>query len=556
MATFNGKYMLPKINFTETPAYRYLADHFINLSEKSLRELFAEDTYRFEKFSLFLDDILFDYSKNRINEQTVALLIQLARECKLDEAIQAMFAGEKINVTEGRQVLHTALRNRSDAPIWVDGEDITIKIRAVQQQMKTFCAKILSGEWKGFTGKAITDVVNIGIGGSDLGPVMVTEALKPYKTHLNLHFVSNVDGTHIAEVLKKVDPETTLFLVASKTFTTQETMANAQSAKQWFLANGGQEQDVAKHFAALSTNEKGVAAFGIDTANMFEFWDWVGGRYSLWSAIGLSIALSIGYDHFEELLAGAYEADKHFQETPFEENVPVIMGLLGIWYNNFFEAESHAILPYDQYLHRFAAYFQQGDMESNGKYVDRNGQRVDYQTGSIIWGEPGTNGQHAFYQLIHQGTKLIPCDFIAPAVSHNPLGNHHQLLLSNFFAQTEALMNGKEEDVVVNELRAAGKDEEEIEALKNYKIFEGNRPTNSFLLKKITPRSLGTLIALYEHKIFVQGIIWNIFSFDQWGVELGKQLASQILPELEDESVVIAHDSSTNGLINQYKAWR
>ncbi len=556
MATFNGKYMLPKINFTETPAYQYLADHFIDLSEKPLKELFAEDANRYEKFSLFLEDILFDYSKNRVNEQTMALLIQLARECQLDVAIGAMFAGEKINVTEGRQVLHTALRNRSGNPIWVEGEDIMLKVRAVQKQMKAFCAKILSGEWKGFTGKAITDIVNIGIGGSDLGPVMVTEALKPYKTHLDVHFVSNVDGTHIAEVLKKVDPETTLFLIASKTFTTQETMANAESAKRWFLANGGQEQDVAKHFAALSTNEKGVAAFGIDTVNMFEFWDWVGGRYSLWSAIGLSIALSIGYDNFEELLAGAYEADQHFQEAPFEENIPVIMGLLGVWYNNFFEAESHAILPYDQYLHRFAAYFQQGDMESNGKYVDRNGNRVDYQTGPIIWGEPGTNGQHAFYQLIHQGTKLIPCDFIAPAISHNPLGNHHQLLLSNFFAQTEALMNGKDEDVVVSELRAAGKTEAEVEALKNYKVFEGNRPTSSFLLKKVTPKSLGTLIALYEHKIFVQGIIWNIFSFDQWGVELGKQLASQILPELQDERVVNVHDSSTNGLINQYKAWR
>jgi len=548
--------MLPKINFTETPAYRYLADHFIGLNERSLKELFDKDPSRFEKFSLFLGDILFDYSKNRINEQTLALLIQLAKECQLDEAIRAMFAGEKINVTEGRAVLHTALRNRSGNPIQVDGEDIMVKIKAVQDQMKAFCAKIHSGEWKGFTGKAITDVVNIGIGGSDLGPVMVTEALKPYKTHLDVHFVSNVDGTHIAEVLKKVNPETTLFLIASKTFTTQETMANAHSAKRWFLESGATESDVAKHFAALSTNEQGVSAFGIDTANMFEFWDWVGGRYSLWSAIGLSIALSIGYDHFEQLLEGAYKADQHFRDTPFEENIPVIMGLLGIWYNNFFEAESHAILPYDQYMHRFAAYFQQGDMESNGKYIDRNGERVDYQTGPIIWGEPGTNGQHAFYQLIHQGTKLIPCDFIAPAISHNPIGNHHQLLLSNFFAQTEALMNGKEEEIVVTELKAAGKTEEEVEALKNFKIFEGNRPTNSFLLKKITPETLGTLIALYEHKIFVQGIIWNIYSFDQWGVELGKQLANQILPELQDDAAVHSHDSSTNGLINQYKSWR
>jgi glucose-6-phosphate isomerase len=385
---------------------------------------------------------------------------------------------------------------------------------------------------------------------------MVTEALKAYKTHLDVHFVSNVDGTHIAEVLKHVDPETTLFLVASKTFTTQETMANAQSARDWFLSSGADEQDVAKHFAALSTNEEGVAAFGIDTRNMFEFWDWVGGRYSLWSAIGLSIALSIGYDNFEQLLEGAHEADEHFRIAPFEENIPVIMGLLGIWYNNFFEAESHAILPYDQYMHRFAAYFQQGDMESNGKYIDRNGNRVDYQTGPIIWGEPGTNGQHAFYQLIHQGTKFIPCDFIAPAVSHNPIGNHHQLLLSNFFAQTEALMNGKGEEAVVAELSVIGKTEREIEALKIYKVFEGNRPTNSILLKKVTPKSLGTLIALYEHKIFVQGIIWNIYSFDQWGVELGKQLASEILPELKGDEIVNSHDSSTNGLINQYKSWR
>lgn len=548
--------MLPTINFTETTAYRYLTDHYIGLSEWTLKDLFANDPQRFAKFSLQLQDILFDYSKNRITDETMALLVQLARECKLDEAIQAMFSGHKINVTEGRQVLHTALRKPVGQKVLVDGEDIMPKVHAVKAQMKAFCEKIHSGEWKGFTGKAITDIVNIGIGGSDLGPVMVTEALKAYKTHLDVHFVSNVDGTHIAETLKKVNPETTLFLIASKTFTTQETMANAHSAKQWFLSHGASQEDVAKHFAALSTNEKGVAEFGIDTRNMFEFWDWVGGRYSLWSAIGLSIALSVGYDNFEELLQGAHEADEHFKSSPFEENIPVIMGLLGIWYNNFFEAESHAILPYDQYLHRFAAYFQQGDMESNGKYVDRNGQRIDYQTGPIIWGEPGTNGQHAFYQLIHQGTKLIPCDFIAPAISHNPLGNHHQLLLSNFFAQTEALMNGKDEEAVVAELRAANKSEEEINKLKAFKVFEGNRPTNSILLRQITPRSLGTLIALYEHKIFVQGIIWNIYSFDQWGVELGKQLASQILPELQNEDPIESHDSSTNGLINQYKAWR
>jgi glucose-6-phosphate isomerase len=535
--------MLPAVNFTETSAYRYLADHYISLNEKTLKDLFAEDSARFDKFSLFLGDILFDYSKNRINDETKALL-------------EAMFSGEKINVTEGRQVLHTALRQPKGQSVLVEGEDVMPKVHAVKQQMKDFCTAIHSGNWRGYTGKAITDVVNIGIGGSDLGPVMVTEALKAYKTHLDVHFVSNVDGTHIAEVLKHVDPETTLFLVASKTFTTQETMANAQSARDWFLSSGADEQDVAKHFAALSTNEEGVAAFGIDTRNMFEFWDWVGGRYSLWSAIGLSIALSIGYDNFEQLLEGAHEADEHFRIAPFEENIPVIMGLLGIWYNNFFEAESHAILPYDQYMHRFAAYFQQGDMESNGKYIDRNGNRVDYQTGPIIWGEPGTNGQHAFYQLIHQGTKFIPCDFIAPAVSHNPIGNHHQLLLSNFFAQTEALMNGKGEEAVVAELSVIGKTEREIEALKIYKVFEGNRPTNSILLKKVTPKSLGTLIALYEHKIFVQGIIWNIYSFDQWGVELGKQLASEILPELKGDEIVNSHDSSTNGLINQYKSWR
>lgn len=497
-----------------------------------------------------------DYSKNRITDETLALLMQLARECELEQAIDAMFKGEKINETEGREVLHTALRNLSSTPVEVDGTDVMPQVRAVLARMKNFSARVIGGDWKGFTGKEITDVVNIGIGGSDLGPVMVTEALKAYRTRLNVHFVSNVDGTHIAETLKPLNPETTLFLVASKTFTTQETMANAESAKAWFLKAGAAAGDVAKHFAALSTNEKGVAAFGIDTANMFEFWDWVGGRYSLWSAIGLSIALAIGFDNFEKLLAGAHAADNHFKTASFEDNIPVILAMLGVWYNNFFDAESHAILPYDQYLHRFAAYFQQGDMESNGKYVDRNGNRVDYETGPIIWGEPGTNGQHAFYQLIHQGTKLIPCDFIAPAVSHNPIGNHHQLLLSNFFAQTEALMNGKSEGEVIAELTEQGKSEPEIERLKNFKVFEGNRPTNSFLVKKVTPETLGTLIAFYEHKIFVQGIIWNVFSFDQWGVELGKQLANKILPELKAEGEVESHDSSTNGLINQYKAWR
>lgn len=548
--------MFPKINFTTTKAYQYLVDHYIDINQQGLRELFAADPQRFKKFSILFEDILLDYSKNRVNEETMALLVQLAKECHLSEAIAAMFAGERINVTENRPVLHTALRNQSDKPVFVDGKDVMPAVRSVLAQIKAFTEKILFGEWKGYTGKVITDVVNIGIGGSDLGPVMVTEALKAYKTRLNVHFVSNVDGTHIAETLKEVDPETTLFLIASKTFTTQETMANAHTAKDWFLSKGAGQEDVAKHFAALSTNTEAVTAFGIDPQNMFVFWDWVGGRYSLWSAIGLSISLAIGFDNFEELLEGAYEADEHFRTAAFEENIPVILALLGIWYNNFFEAESHAILPYDQYLHRFAAYFQQGDMESNGKYIDRNGERVDYQTGPIIWGEPGTNGQHAFYQLIHQGTKLIPCDFIAPANSLNPIGNHHQLLLSNFFAQTEALMNGKTEEEVVAEFQTAGKSDAEIEELKAYKVFEGNRPTNSILLKKMTPRTLGRLIALYEHKIFVQGVIWNVYSFDQWGVELGKQLANKILPELSDDNLITSHDSSTNGLINAYKSWR
>jgi glucose-6-phosphate isomerase len=560
---FSKNSMFPKINFTKTEAYKNLAQHFGSLSglsnnseKNDLRALFAADPARFEKFSIAFEDILLDYSKNRITEETKALLVQLAKECGLADAIAAMFSGERINATENRPVLHTALRNQSDQPVYVDGKDVMPDVKRVLAQMKAFTEKIISGQWKGYTGKEITDVVNTGIGGSDLGPVMVTEALKAYKTRLNVHFVSNVDGTHIAETLKAVDPETTLFLIASKTFTTQETMANAHTAKDWFLASGALQEDVAKHFAALSTNTEAVRAFGIDTQNMFEFWDWVGGRYSLWSAIGLSISLAIGFDNFEELLKGAYDADVHFKETSFESNIPVILALLGVWYNNFFKAESHAILPYDQYLHRFAAYFQQGDMESNGKYVDRNGQQVDYQTGPIIWGEPGTNGQHAFYQLIHQGTKLIPCDFIAPANSLNPIGNHHQLLLSNFFAQTEALMNGKTEEEVVAEFKKAGKSDQEIEALKAYKVFEGNRPTNSILFKIMTPHTLGRLIAFYEHKIFVQGVIWNIYSFDQWGVELGKQLANQILPELSDANTVTSHDSSTNGLINAYKAWR
>ncbi len=548
--------MLPKINFTTTKAYQYLADHYININQTDIKSLFAEDPERFSKFSILFEDILFDYSKNRINDETMALLVQLAKECKLDEAIKAMYSGEKINETEGREVLHIALRNQSNTPILVDGKDVMPEVNAVLAKMEKFSNAIISGEWKGYTGKEITDVVNIGIGGSDLGPVMVAEALKHYKTRLNLHFVSNVDGTHIAETLKAVNPETTLFLVASKTFTTQETMSNANTARTWFLEQGASEADIAKHFAALSTNAKDVAAFGIDTENMFEFWDWVGGRYSLWSAIGLSISLGIGFDNFKQLLAGAHATDQHFAATPFEQNVPVILAMLGVWYINFFGAETQAILPYDQYLHRFAAYFQQGDMESNGKYVDRNGDIVMYETGPVIWGEPGTNGQHAFYQLIHQGTKLIPSDFIAPAQSLNPIGEHHPILLSNFFAQTEALMNGKDEEEVVAELTKAGKTHEQIEQLAPFKVFEGNRPTNSILLKKVTPFSLGSLIAVYEHKIFVQGIIWNIFSFDQWGVELGKQLAQKIQPELKGNEQVASHDSSTNGLINQYKSWK
>ena len=548
--------MLPNTDFTTTKAYKYLADHYIDIASKNIKDLFKADKQRFVKLSLQFENILLDYSKNRIDDETIALLIQLARECSVNKAIASMFSGEKINATEGRPVLHVALRNRSNTPVYVDGKDVMPDVNRVLRQMETFSEAVISGTWKGYTGKAITDVVNIGIGGSDLGPVMVTEALKAYKNRLNMHFVSNVDATHIVETLKGLSPETTLFHIASKTFTTQETMTNAHSARDWFLKGGGNEKDVAKHFVALSTNTEGVEKFGIDTKNMFEFWDWVGGRYSLWSAIGLSIVLSIGFENFTELLAGAHAMDNHFKTTELEQNLPVILALVGIWYNNFFDAETNAILPYDQYMHRFAAYFQQGDIESNGKHVDRNGKPVDYSTGPIIWGEPGTNGQHAFYQLIHQGTKLIPCDFIAPAQSHNPLGEHHKMLLSNFFAQTEALMNGKTREEVAAELTKSGKTAEEIKKLAPFKEFDGNRPTNSILLKKITPYSLGSLIAMYEHKIFVQGIIWNIYSFDQWGVELGKQLAGKILPELQNDSEVSTHDSSTNGLINQYKAWR
>lgn len=549
--------MLKNINPTQTKAWKKLEEHFLSAKSFQLKELFNNDSERFSKFTLKFDDILVDFSKNLVTQDTMELFLDLAQELELDKAIEGFFSGEKINQTENRAVLHTALRNSSDRKVLVDGKDVMPDIRAVLSKMKTFSESIISGNWKGYTGKPISDIVNIGIGGSDLGPLMVTEALKPYKKeHINVHFVSNVDGTHIAETLKGLNPESTLFLVASKTFTTQETMTNAFSARDWFLKSAKDNNHVKKHFAALSTNKEAVETFGIDTANMFEFWDWVGGRYSLWSAIGLSIACTIGYENFEKLLLGAHKMDEHFRNTPFESNVPVILALIGVWYNNFYGAETEAILPYDQYLHRFSAYFQQGNMESNGKYVDREGENVNYETGPIIWGEPGTNGQHAFYQLIHQGTKIIPCDFLAPANSQNPISDHHPKLMANFFAQTEALMKGKAKSEVLSELKAAGKSDEEINFLLPFKVFEGNKPTNSILFDRLTPETLGNLIAMYEHKIFVQGIIWNIFSFDQWGVELGKQLANQILPELEDNSQVTTHDSSTNGLINAYKAMR
>lgn len=545
--------MLSSINPSETNAWQKLTTHFLMMQATHLRELFDEDPTRFEKFTLKLDDILVDYSKNIINQETIDLLLELAKEVELESAIDSMFRGDRINQTEGRSVLHTALRNKSGESVFADGEDVMPNVKKVLSQMKSFSDKLISGEWKGYTGKAITDIVNIGIGGSDLGPLMVCEALKPYHKNITPHFVSNVDGTHIAEVTKHLNPETTLFIIASKTFSTQETMTNAESAKTWFMNNSNNKGDVAKHFVAVSTNTKSVTAFGIAPENMFVFWDWVGGRYSLWSSIGLSIACTIGYENFDELLKGAYRADQHFQKTPFEKNIPVILALLGVWYVNFFDASSEAILPYDQYLHRFAAYFQQGNMESNGKSVDRSGNGVHYQTGPVIWGEPGTNGQHAFYQLIHQGTKIIPCDFIAPAISQNPLSDHHDKLLSNYFAQTEALMMGKTEEEVDAELKAQGFSTEDIRFHKPYRVFSGNKPTNSIMFKKLDPQTLGSLIALYEHKIFVQGIIWNIFSFDQWGVELGKVLAKKILPELSSSETISSHDSSTNGLINYFK---
>ncbi len=545
--------MLPAINPTETEAWRKLTAHFLEMQAYNLREAFEQDPQRFEKFHVFFEDILVDYSKNCITEETLNLFVELAEACELRSAIDSMFLGHAINQTENRAVLHIALRNRSQAPIHVNGEDVMPEVNRVLAQMKQFSARLLSGEWKGSTGKAITDIVNIGIGGSDLGPLMVTEALRPYHKNIRPHFVSNVDGTHLAETVKSLNPETTLFIIASKTFTTQETMTNAESARAWFLDKTGGKGDVAKHFVAVSTNAKTVTQFGIAPENMFVFWDWVGGRYSLWSSIGLSIACTIGFEAFEQLLEGAHAMDRHFYEASFDKNIPVLLAMIGIWHTNFFDAQSEAILPYDQYLHRFAAYFQQGNMESNGKYIGRDGQPVMHQTGPVIWGEPGTNGQHAFYQLIHQGTRLVPCDFIAPAISHNPIGDHHAKLLSNFFAQTEALMKGKMPEEVKAELQQQGFSSDAIEFHLPYRVFIGNRPTNSILFQQLTPRTLGSLIAMYEHKIFVQGVIWNIFSFDQWGVELGKVLAKKILPELTLPGAVSTHDASTNGLINYFK---
>ncbi len=545
-------------NPTQRTAWKALQTHHQEFANTHMRDLFESDPERFQKFSRTCCDILFDFSKNRINETTLGLLTDLLRESGLAEMTSAMFSGERINTTEDRSVLHIALRNRSNRPIVVDGEDVMPKVNEVLGRMRSFSDSIRNGEWRGYDGQTITDIVNIGIGGSDLGPKMVTTALTPYAQEgLRVHFVSNVDGTDIAETARQLDPARTLFLVASKTFTTQETMTNAETAREWLLEQAGDESAVAKHFAALSTNADAVAKFGIDTKNMFEFWDWVGGRYSLWSAIGTSIAIYIGMDNFEELLQGAHDVDEHFRTAPLEENVPAIMAALGVWYNNFFDAETQAILPYDQYLEFFSAYFQQGDMESNGKRVTRDGQPIDgYSTGPVIWGQPGTNGQHAFYQLIHQGTKLIPCDFLAAAQSHNPLGDHHDKLISNFLAQTEALMKGKTAEEVRLELEAAGTAPDKIDALVASKTFEGNRPTNSLFYEKLTPKTLGSLIAMYEHKIFAQGVIWNVNSYDQMGVELGKQLAKAILPELSGSEAVTSHDPSTNGLIGYFKANR
>ncbi|MBP7787277.1 MAG: glucose-6-phosphate isomerase [Longilinea sp.] len=542
---------------THLPSWQKLSRHYQDISQLHMRDLFDQDPRRFERFSVKLGEILFDYSKNRITVETVPLLMELAREAGLDEFIRAMFSGEKINNTEERAVLHVALRNRSNTPVIVDGQDVMPEVNRVLAKMRAFSEAVRSGEWKGYSGEVITDVVNIGIGGSDLGPKMVCEALKPYAhPGLSVHFVSNVDGTDLVETLKRLNPKTTLFLVASKTFTTQETMTNAHSARAWLLKTAHGEAAVAHHFVAMSTNTDAVTRFGIDPRNMFEFWDWVGGRYSLWSAIGLSIAILLGMDRFEELLDGAHQADVHFRTAPLEQNIPVLMAMLGVWYNNFFGASSHAILPYDQYLVHFPSYFQQGDMESNGKGVTRQGEPVDYPTGPVIWGQPGTNGQHAFYQLIHQGTRLIPCDFLAAANSQNPLGDHHPILLSNYLAQTEALMRGKTAEEARAELEQQGYMGDRLNTLIRAKTFPGNRPTNSFLYPRLTPGVLGALIAFYEHKIFTQGVIWDVNSFDQMGVELGKQLARRILPELMDASLITSHDSSTNGLMNTIKEYQ
>lgn len=546
--------LLKKINPTETTAWKRLKKHYEDIKGIHMRDLFYKDPERFKKFSIFFNDILVDYSKNLLTDETINLLIDLAEECYLKDAIEKLFSGKKINETENRAALHIALRNRSNTPIYVNGKDVMPDVNAVLKKMEEFSDKILSGSWKGYTGKSIRDIVNIGIGGSNLGPLMVTEALKPYRfKDINIHFVSNVDGTHIIETLKELSAETTLFIIASKTFTTQETMMNAETARKWFLTYAKDESYIKRHFVAVSTNEDRVRKFGIDIENMFVFWDWVGGRYSFWSAIGLPIVCFTGFQNFLKILEGGHSMDKHFKDTPFHKNIPVILALIGIWYNNFFGSETYAILPYDQYLKYLPAYLQQLDMESSGKSVDRKGNPVSYQTGQIVWGEKGTDGQHAFYQLIHQGTKLVPCDFIAPAISHNPVGEHHKVLLANFFAQTEALMKGKKEDEVIRELIAENKNNEEIKRLTPHKVFRGNRPTNTILIKKITPEALGSLIAMYEHKVFVQGVIWNIFSFDQWGVELGKQLAKDVLKELAGEKTTQDFSSSTVGLINTYK---
>jgi len=541
---------------TQSSAWQALKAHHAALEPIQMRQMFQGDPARFDRFSLQFDSLLFDYSKNRINEETISLLTALAGQAELAVWIKRMFGGEKINSTEQRAALHTALRNRSERPVLVDGKDVMPDVRRVLGLMRRFSDAVRSGEHRGHTGKQITDIVNIGIGGSDLGPLMVCEALKPYATKLRAHFISNVDATHLAETLKKLDAETTLFIVSSKTFTTQETLTNARSARAWLIGELGDEQAVAKHFAAVSTNLEATAKFGINSENVFEFWDWVGGRYSLWSAIGLPIALYLGMDRFEELLDGAYAMDEHFRNAPLEKNIPVLMGLLGIWYGNFFGAGSNAVFPYDQYLHRFSAYLQQLDMESNGKGVDRDGNAVDYDTGMVVWGEPGTNGQHAFYQLIHQGTRLIPADFLAPLHSQNPLGEHHAILLANCFAQTEALMLGKAATEARAELGAQGLHGAALDALLPHKVFPGNKPTNTLLFDRLDPHTLGMLVALYEHKVFVQSVVWNINPFDQWGVELGKQLAGKILPELRDARVASAHDASTNGLVNYFHKHR